>query len=177
MSNRLPVAFILLFVASQVAAAEDVNTDLFAAINDRLSLMEEVALYKVNNNIAVEDLPREQVVLAETQANAAAEGLNPQSVKQFFAAQIAVAKAIQYRHVADWQSAPESRQADDLQTVVRPALTTLGDRIILLLAESVNANGEFEEADRAFFNAAITVKHVSLADRDRLFDSLLLIRP
>ena len=116
-------------------------------------------------------------MLAETQANAAAEGLNPQSVKQFFAAQIAVAKAIQYRHLADWQSTPASRLADDLQTVIRPALTALGDRIILLLAESVNANGGFEEADRAFFNAAITVKHVSLADRDRLFDSLLLIRP
>ena len=177
MSNRRSVAFILLFVALQINAAEDVNTDLFAAINDRLSLMEEVALFKVNNTIPVEDLAREEVVLADTQANAATAGLNPLSVKQFFAAQIAVAKAIQYRHLADWQSTPPSREADDLQSVIRPALTALGDRIILLLAESVIANGGFEEADRTLFNAAITVKHVSLVDRDRLFDALLVIRP
>ena len=177
MSNRLPVAFILLLVASQVAAAEDVNSDLFAAINDRLSLMEEVALYKVNNTIPVEDLAREEVVLADTQTNAAREGLNPQSVRQFFAAQIAVAKAIQYRHLADWQSAPALRQADDLQTVIRPALTELGNRIISLLAESVNASGGFDETDRPLFNDAITANHVSLADRDFLFDALLVIRP
>ena len=177
MTNHLRVAFILFLVAFQVDAAEDVNTALFAAINDRLSLMEDVALYKANNNIPVEDLPREQVVLADTQTSAAEAGLNPQSVQQFFAAQIAVAKAIQYRHLADWQSAPAGKAADDLQAVIRPVLTDLGNRIVLLLAESINSGGGIEEADRALFTASVTASHVSEADRDRLFDSLLIIRP
>ena len=177
MTNHLRLAFILFLVAFQVDAAEDVNTALFVAINDRLSLMEDVALYKANNSIPVEDLPREQVVLADTQTNAAKAGLNPQSVRQFFATQIAVAKAIQYRHLADWQSAPAVKDAEDLQTVIRPTLTALGDRIVLLLADSVNSGDGIEEADRALFNASITVKNVSAADRDRLFDSLLVIRP
>lgn len=177
MSKKLCVALFLLFVASQVNAAEDVNADLFIAINARLSLMEAVALYKANNKIPVEDLLREQVVLADSQAQAARAGLNPESVEQFFEIQIAVAKAIQYRHLADWQSVPAEEEADDLQTVIRPALTELGDRIVSLLAESEKVDDGIAEADRALFHASIVVDHVSRADRDQLFDSLLLIRP
>ena len=66
----MPVAFILLFVASQVAAAEDVNTDLFAAINNRLSLMEEVALYKVSNAIRLKRL----LILVHAGGNGGATG-------------------------------------------------------------------------------------------------------
>ena len=149
---------------------------LFALLDERLGHMEDVALYKARNGIAVEDLAREAVVIADSKAAAAAAGLNPDSVEAFFAAQIAVAKAIQYRPLADWLSAPMPAGTRDLQTEIRPVISALGDQIVAALTRMAAAEGGLPGSLRQSFRQAITTKHVTAADVDLLFDSLLAVR-
>lgn len=71
-------------------------------VNQRLSLMKDVAGYKAQQHLPIEDLAQEAKVLASAQAEAGRLGLEPASVRPFIAAQMDAAKAIQYRYRADW---------------------------------------------------------------------------
>lgn len=82
-------------------AEENAASTLFKTINDRLSYMEDVALFKAVNHLPIEDSVREKKVIANAKTSAASKGLDPDSVEAFFEAQISVAKAIQYRYRAD----------------------------------------------------------------------------
>ncbi|WP_234912755.1 gamma subclass chorismate mutase AroQ, partial [Vibrio anguillarum] len=91
---------ILIFAASLISfnsIASVTSQDLFTAINLRLSYMEDVALYKAYNNEPIEDTKREAIVINNASISAEKEGLNKESVVDFFSAQISAAKAIQYR--------------------------------------------------------------------------------
>ena len=169
------LAFLLLLCTSLQAADGGPET-LFALINERLSYMEQVALYKNHNNLAIEDLEREQLVIESSKRSAAGQGLDPQSIESFFAAQIAVAKAIQYRHLADWLSTPNADQPPDLQSQLRPALTELGDRIINSLALLLQSGDSVSERHRQAFHAAITVRHVGESDKALLFETLAQVK-
>lgn len=161
---------------SMTAHASPTSQDLFNTINQRLSYMEDVALFKALNHKAIEDSAREVMVVDKAKAAAAEKGLKPEQVESFFKAQIAVAKAIQYRHRADWLSQPAERQPRDLQTEIRPALITLGAKITQQLADYVKENGEFTPDDFDTFNSAITVKYVTARDKQMLFLSLMEIK-
>lgn len=150
--------------------------NLFQLIGERLSHMEDVALYKKTNNLAIEDLAREQLVIENAVAAAQAAGLNGDSVSGFFRNQIEVAKAIQYRSLANWISQPTARTAPDLISDIRPILTILGDRIVVELTEYLNEEHFIAEAERELFHRSINVANVSDSDKDLLFDSLKLIR-
>lgn len=76
-------------------------------VNQRLSLMKDVAGYKAQQHLPIEDLAQEAKVLASAQAEAGRLGLEPASVRPFIAAQMDAAKAIQYRYRADWLASPE----------------------------------------------------------------------
>lgn len=178
---RLSTSVLLVILVAVPTSALSQNSRankaaLFNAINDRLSLMEDVALYKNQENAAVEDLAREEIVLAQSQSAAGELGLNTESIQEFFKAQIAVAKAIQHRHLADWQSTPAGREPIDLQSELRPALSELGDQIIQLIAVLVHADSKIVETDRSVFTDTISVRHVSNADKELLFNSLLRIQ-
>lgn len=77
-------------------------------VNQRLSLMKDVAGYKAQQHLPIEDLAQEAKVLANAQAEAGRLGLEPTSVRPFITAQMDAAKAIQYRYRADWLASPES---------------------------------------------------------------------
>ena len=81
---------------------------IFSTINERLSYMEDVALFKAQNHLPIEDIQRESVVINKAKVSASEQGLDPEIVKDFFQAQISVAKAIQYRYRADLLSQPPS---------------------------------------------------------------------
>lgn len=150
--------------------------DLFNTINQRLSYMEDVALFKAMNQQAIEDPSREGMVVDKAKAAAAKKGLKPEQVEHFFKAQVSVAKAIQYRHRADWLSQPAAHLPRDLQTIIRPALITLGASITQQIADYVNQNGAFTPDDFNSFNKAITTKYVSAGDKQLLFSALMEIR-
>ena len=137
--NATVYFLIILYVAQTTDKALAQTSDIeefFLLIDERLSHMEDVALHKVENKIAIEDLEREQFVIESAVKSAAELGLFGPSVESFFETQISVAKAIQYRHLADWLSKPPQAAAPDLE-VIRPKLSDLGESIVRKLATLV----------------------------------------
>ena len=103
----------------------------------RLALMPEVARYKIAHGRALEDPAREAVVLDSVAARAADGGLEQAGVREAFALQIELAKAIQARVRAAPEAAAQAPL--DLAEQLRPALSRLGNRLILALREAAPA--------------------------------------
>ncbi len=166
----------LLGVFSFQASAEITSAELFRTINERLSYMEDIALFKARNHLPIEDIQRENIVLDKAKASAHEHGFDPELVNDFFQAQISVAKAIQYRYRADLLSLPSFRQPQDLQNEVRPALIRLGHQIIQQMAAYCKKYGEFQQIQFSEFSETITVKYVTEMDKQLLFRALLKVK-
>lgn len=129
-TSRKLLVFAGLFF-STTALAEAINTeDVVALINQRLSYMKDVAGYKANNHLAIEDLSQEDKVLANTVNEAKQLGLDGESVKSFIQAQMDAAKAIQYRYRADWLSIPEKDWQPESLEQVREQISVLNTNIL-----------------------------------------------
>ncbi|KMJ16551.1 chorismate mutase [Serratia marcescens] len=144
-------------------------------VNQRLSLMKDVAGYKAQQHLPIEDLAQEAKVLASAQAEAGRLGLEPASVRPFIAAQMDAAKAIQYRYRADWLASPGSGWQPRPLAQVRPQIAQLSSQILQRLAERLRA-GPLGEADRAAFMASVDQVNLSDADKRRLADALLAVK-
>ncbi|MCP3941419.1 MAG: chorismate mutase [Desulfobacteraceae bacterium] len=166
----------LLSLFSLQARADVTTSKLFKTMNERLSYMEDVALFKAQNHLPIEDIQRENIVLGKAEASAGELGFDIESVKDFFNAQIAVAKAIQYRCRADLLSRPSSRRPLDLKKDVRPALIRLGDQLIVQMAAYCKSHGKYHPEQFDEFSKAITVKYVTKADKQLLFNALLKVK-
>lgn len=79
-------------------------------VNQRLSFMKDVAGYKAQQHLPIEDVTQEVKVLAVSEAAAERLGLVSTSVRPLIVAQMDAAKAIQYRYRADWLAATPARQ-------------------------------------------------------------------
>lgn len=77
--------FILIFLSS-TANGEDISLALFKSINERLSYMELVALYKAINHLPIEEIARENIVIDKAKVAAQAKGLDPVHIEVFFKA-------------------------------------------------------------------------------------------
>lgn len=174
MFRTLGLLFLTL-TAFQASAAVK-SSDIFSTINERLSYMEDVALYKANKSLKIEDLARELVVLDKAKLSAQKEGLDIQSVTGFFQAQISAAKAIQYRYRADLLSAPSDKTPVDLKSVVRPNLIRLGAKLNEELADFLTHGGTFKPSEISDFNQALTSPFLSENDKKMLFNALTDIR-
>ncbi|KUI99231.1 chorismate mutase [Vibrio sp. MEBiC08052] len=150
--------------------------EIFSTINQRLSYMEDVALYKAIHRKPIEDIEREVVVIDKASQSAAQKGLDKQSVVGFFKAQISAAKAIQYRYRADLLSQPTAAQPRDLKTVIRPALIKLGNQINTDIAAYLRDGGHFTASDYATFKTTLNSKYLIDADKKALFQALTQIR-
>lgn len=167
---------ILFSININVQAAEPGLDQLFSTINERLGYMESVALYKAQNKLPVENLERENIVIADAVKAAELEGLNPDSIEEFFSAQIAVAKAIQYRYRAELLSTQNPSQAADLDDIVRPAISKLGKQIVTLLANCLKSTETIKATDIEYFNQSINTRFVTTLDKKMLFGALLKAR-
>ena len=112
---------------------------LFAAVDERLSLMPWVAAAKQRAGLPIEAPEREAQVLeaavAAAQAAAAqakAEPLPEAPVRAVFTAQVEAAKQLQARTMRDPAFKPEE-PVPDLDGQLRPALLRIGERIAALL--------------------------------------------
>ncbi len=181
MKHRLVLNLALSFLLTCSALHADTNdAEIFSLIQQRLSYMEDVAFYKQEHHIAIEDLPREQKVLTSAEQQAARLGLDPASTSAFFEAQIAAAKAIQYRTLADLQSQPDiksKREQADLVTVIRPELIRLGNKIIHQLSRQLTTQGPIAKTERGQFIQIVDNPRLKKADKDMLFNALLKVRP
>ena len=159
------------------AFAEPSPEPVFDLINERLSLMKSVALYKAQNGLAVEDKPRETVVIDQAKASAMAAGLDPDSVAAFYQLQIQAAKAIQFRYLAEWTFDPEAanQPAEPLDSHIRPALIQLGDQLVVAMKRFLEAKGCFRTDQLPLFLEAITVEHLTEEEKTKLFESMSMI--
>lgn len=118
--------------SSKDVTAEEIDPSvktLFMLVNKRLSLMDEVANYKWHKKIPIEDIEREQIVLANAGKGAARFNLEAHSSRAFFSAQIAAAKEIQRTWFKQWRKKGAPQNFIELTTVIRPQLIELGEQI------------------------------------------------
>lgn len=170
---------ILVFAATFISfhsIASVTSQDLFTAINLRLSYMEDVALYKAYNNEPIEDTKREAIVIENASVSAEKEGLNKDSVVDFFSAQISAAKAIQYRYRADLLTISTDKKPKDLETVIRPELIKLGKDINTEIAQYLREGGTFTKNELEVFKATLKSRYLKESDKELLFDALTKIR-
>ncbi|MCT4685099.1 MAG: gamma subclass chorismate mutase AroQ [Roseicyclus sp.] len=121
-----------------MARAEGVDdaATLPGLIAERLSLMRDVAAWKLLRGLPVEDLPREAAVLEAMATRAGELGLAPAPLVAFSAAQIEAAKAIQSCWIERWTggAAPAPTDAPDLAAVIRPEILRLDAALVGLVA-------------------------------------------
>lgn len=179
------VALLCCIILCPCVFADDANrvgrgqlAQTFGLINERLSYMKEVALYKANNKLPIENLPREQLVVRKAQSKAGQAGLDESSITAFFRSQITVAKAIQGRYQHDWavDGSLSTRRAKDLQTQVRPALLRLGEEIITAIRADLTRGGPYRDEDYALFQAQLTETKLLADDKAALFQALKQVR-
>lgn len=166
---------ILIFSFSSFATATK-PTELFSTINLRLSYMEDVALYKAKNNKPIEDIVREAIVIEKASISAEKEGLDKQSVIDFFKSQISAAKAIQYRYRADLLNEPTASAPRDLNTVIRPELIKLGKKINIELAQYLQGGGTFSNQNLLLFKTTLNSRYLTDTDKEALFQGLTQVQ-
>ena len=108
------------------------ETDILATLlNNRMKYMKDVAAYKWTNELAIEDLPREKIVIASGQKKAIALGLDTMYTRPFLEKQIELAKLIQNHWFSYWEkNGFQNEGFRDLNTVIRPELIQLGNKIL-----------------------------------------------
>ncbi len=149
------------------AAAPD-QADLYQLIDARLALMEQVAQWKWQHQVAIEDLEREAVVLQATVESSLNEGIEPDAARRFFADQIEAAKEVQEYWWQGYEASPPPRTSVDLKQI-RSRLLSLGNAIIKNI-------GQAGHHDQERFNAEVVVEGLSDETRDGLFRSLRSVR-
>jgi chorismate mutase len=149
---------------------------LFQDINKRLSYMEDVALYKANHHLLIEDVARETFVIEKAVQSAEKVGLNGNSIANFFQKQIGVAKAIQYRYRADLLNQSVVRKPRDLKMVIRPELIRLGKQINKDIYQYLNEGGKLTDKYWRLFEATLDTRYLSKADKRSLFNALTQIK-
>ncbi len=111
---------------------------LRALIDARLMLAPDVAQYKWNHHLPIEDLPREAQVIAALGHQAAELGVSTAWAEAFFRAQIEASKTAQNELFQGWDVFRRGQfpEAPDLATVTRPKLDRLTDQLLHALAEN-----------------------------------------
>ena len=108
------------------------------AIDQRLLLAQDVARAKWNVQAAIEDLPREEQVIAAAVRQGAALGLPEAWIRRVFRAQIEASKTVQRTLYARWQAEGADRfdDAPDLARTIRPELDRITTQLLRSMADN-----------------------------------------
>jgi chorismate mutase-like protein len=111
---------------------------LRSLIDARLLLATDVAQFKWNHHLPVEDLPREAQVIASLGKRAEELGVPQPWAEAFFRAQIEASKTAQNELFQGWDvfRRGEFAGAPDLATVTRPKLDKLTDELLHAIADN-----------------------------------------
>lgn len=142
-SISLPAAY-----AADFSHPETDVDEAIGLIQQRLALMEPVALWKHAHDIPIEDPLREQRVLDATIEQARALGIDATAVRELFALQIRLARQVQ-AEVLRTTPKPKKRAAGklrDLDTDLRPELDRISRAMLRALYLALS---EFEREDFA----------------------------
>ena len=108
------------------------------AIDQRLLLAQDVARAKWNAKAAIEDLPREEQVIAAAVRQGATLGLPEAWIRSVFRAQIEASKTVQRALYERWQAEGAGRfdDAPDLARTIRPELDRLTTQLLRAMADN-----------------------------------------
>lgn len=131
------ITFLLSFVAANCATADDVQL-LRKLLIERLALMEQVAAYKWNNDLPIDDPVREANVLKAAIARSRAAGLKPEAAQRFMVAQMEAAKMVQKHYFARWEedAVGAIEGVPDLVEELRPRIGTLSVELVSAMANN-----------------------------------------
>ena len=166
----------LTFSSAASSADSKLSLLLFKTIDERLGYMKDVALFKAQNQIQVEDIEREKIVLSNAKKLAVRHGLDPTSMEHFFIVQINAAKAIQYRFRAELLTLEIPARSVDLESNIRPALDQLGSDIVALFATLLQNQSAVKEESRKIFIRTLQSQSLSEVEREALFNAMLEVR-
>jgi chorismate mutase len=128
-------------VAPPPTATKDVASDrafdgLLGLMRERLVVMHDVARYKWAAKSPIEDRGREKVLLEGVAERGRALGLDPETTRAFFAAQIEAAKLMQQADFRRWEAESRGSQgkSPDLAGVLRPRIDALNRQLLAALA-------------------------------------------
>jgi chorismate mutase-like protein len=143
-SLRIHVALLLTVVTC--CAAANPLAGLESAIAARLLLMDDVARYKWNHELAIADPEREAALLDRATAEAVAIGLPEAYARRVLAAQIDASRALQTELVTTWRQRqqPVFVAVPDLAGVQRPAIDAATLRLLEALHTSLCALADDE---------------------------------
>ena len=156
--------FLILLPPSNILADEA----LYRLINERLSLMEQVAAYKWINEQPIAVPERETLVISNAVRDGLQYGITTDSSSAFFSAQIAAAKIIQQCWFDRWEAEKPPVTAEDLADVVRPKLISLGREIVSRLAKNTNDEKLFNR----LFSKNLPVECMSDGALQKVFEAL-----
>jgi cyclohexadienyl dehydratase len=141
---------------------------LYRLINERLSLMEQVAAYKWINEQPIAVPERETMVISNAVRDGLQYGITTDSSSAFFSAQIVAAKIIQQCWFDRWEEEKPPETAEDLAGVVRPKLISLGREIVSRLAKNTNDEKLFNR----LFSKNLPVECLSDGALQKVFEAL-----
>ena len=141
---------------------------LYRLINERLSLMEQVAAYKWINEQPIAVPERETLVISNAVRDGLQYGITTDSSSAFFSAQIVAAKIIQQCWFDRWEEEKPPETAEDLAGVVRPKLISLGREIVSRLAKNTNDEKLFNR----LFSKNLPVECLSDGALQKVFEAL-----
>lgn len=146
--------------------------ELANALNTRFAVMKDVAGYKAENHLPIEDLPREKNVLLKAQTAAHDVMLNPQSIDSFVQTQMAVSKNIQYRYLDRWRLHPEKSWQPRSLAEVRAQILELDNTILNLISRQIMTGGGFGYEQGRMLTQLLNDKQVSALEKAQLIDTL-----
>jgi cyclohexadienyl dehydratase len=151
--------FLLLFAGSATAQSpryEDPRADVqrvLELIEQRLSLMPEVAAWKWHAKQDIVDVARERAVLDQSVRDAAAIGLSEAAARHFFDLQIRMARAVQEHRFREWRATTPPARGRELASELRPALDRVGQQLLVALYLAAGKFDSLEQVPAGSFDA------------------------
>lgn len=134
-SETSDVAIVATPTPNAAAVVEAVD-QLANSIQQRLELMPDVARFKWNNKRPVSDPEREEQLLNALTKRATEHGISAGLSRRFFAAQMAAARQMQERLIADWKdkNTEPFENVPDLANDLRPRIDKVSEAMLDSLA-------------------------------------------
>jgi len=126
-----------LLTAAGLAGCTTPQGELQSLAEQRLAMSSDIAWAKHSANLPVYDPQRETALLQTVMAAGRQQGLDPDTVRRFFAAEMEASRRVQWAWIEAWRknlAAPPDRPARDLGAYLRPQIDNINQRQIRAMA-------------------------------------------
>jgi chorismate mutase len=126
-----------ILLAAALAGCASPQGELNSLAEQRLAMARDIAWSKHTAKLPVYDPQRETAILQTVMAAGRQQGLDPDTVRRFFAAEMEASRRVQWAWIEAWRknlAPPPDRTARDLGAYLRPQLDSINQRQIRALA-------------------------------------------